>query len=428
MLNEENTQVPGKVQQRRTLPFFNSAFGRLAVIVALAATPFGTLEFLLPLYARALGGSPTLIGVLVGLGAAVGVVIRPLAGWLADRGRAPLLLQGGVLALGIGLGCWMLASDLWLLIVGRVGVSLGLACLGLATQMLVVGLAGATQRASAFGRITAAAAIGHVIGAVITGVLLILWDAETQLEVRALLLALNLPISLPQAMGRVTALHLVFSAYTICVGAAFLFTLQPWQQGAPAPTRPRLWRTWRDLAGQSSLRTVILAGLLISIGYSLSVPMILPLLQDRFSAGLGGLAIAYALPGVLYTLAPAPLGRRADRWGHRRAISAGLLVSASVYGLLPLLPALGWTALIWSAEALAYSLYVPALQALLTSVAPQQQRGAAFSLYSIVAALGAVLAAPLGGLLYQHLAPAVPFGLSALALLAASLVIRQLRE
>jgi predicted MFS family arabinose efflux permease len=212
------------------------------------------------------------------------------------------------------------------------------------------------------------------------------------------------------------------------VGAAFLLTLQAWPTGTPPPTRPRLWQTWRELAGQRPLRTVIGAGLLISIGYSLSVPMILPLLQDRFSAGLGGLAIAYALPGVLYTIAPAPLGRRADRWGYRRAVSAGLLVSASVYVMLPLLPALGWTALLWSAEALAYSLYVPALQAMLTAVAPQHQRGAAFSLYSIVAALGAVVAAPVGGTLYQHLAPAVPFGLSALALLAASLIIRQQRE
>lgn len=427
MMNKDKLPTRGRVRTPRTLRFFSSAFGRLLLIILLAATPFGTLEFLLPLYARTLGGTPTLIGVLVGMGAAIGVAVRPLAGWLADRGRAPLLLQIGGLGLVIGLACWTVADSVLVLILGRLAVSVGLACLGLAAQVLVGMLSHSNERGRAFGRITAASALGHIVGAIIAGLVLVLWDGETQREAASLLLALNLRVALPQVMERISALHLVFGAYAVCAIAALGLMLQRWQAPAPALTRTGLWRTWTNLAGQRSLRTVIGVGFLISVGYSLSVPMILPLLQDRFNAGLGGLAVTYAIPGILYSLAPAALGQRADRWGYQRAASLGLLVSASVYGLLPVLPALGWTAVVWCAEALAYSLYVPAMQAMLTAAAPEHQRGAAFSLYSIVAAIGAVVGAPLGGALYQHLAPMVPFGLSTLALFAASMTIRQRR-
>jgi MFS family permease len=94
---------------------------------------------------------------------------------------------------------------------------------------------------------------------------------------------------------------------------------------------------------------------------------------------------------------------------------------------LPLLPSLMWTALVWSVEALAYSLYVPAILALLVDSAPEDERGAAFSLYSVVAGSGAVIAAPLGGWLYQYVAQAAPFLLAAGALIGAGTCLRSQR-
>ena len=404
---------------------FDASFGRLLGVMTLAALPFGTLEFILPLYVLVLGGSPSLIGLLVGVGAATGVLMRPLAGWLADRGRIGLVLHGGAVSLMFGMGCWALTSDSRVLLLGRVAVSAGIAGLGLAAQILVAALVAPHQRAAGFGRLAAASAVGHIIGAIIAVFVLVLWDAETQHEAQTMLLGLNISVRLPVPLDRIDAIHLLFGAFALGMGAALLLTVGRWPRTTNITQQVSFTQTWRSVAQNPALRRLIAVGLLISIGYSLAVPMILPLLQDTFDAGLGALAIAYAIPGVLYAAAPATLGRLADRWGRRRAATVGIWMSAAVYTLLPILPALMWVAVVWSAEALAYSLYVPALQALLVDAAPEQERGATFGLYSVVAGLGAVVAAPLGGVLYQYIAPEAPFLLSALTLLGAGVVVRR---
>jgi MFS family permease len=426
MKTEQPAARGSRVRVGRTLFFFTSPLRRLLTIMALTALPFGTLELLLPLYTRVLGGSPSFIGLLTGLGAATVVLVRPLAGRLADQGRVPLVVSSGAALLMLGLGCWALAVDRSLLLAGRVAVSAGSACLGLGAQMLVASLVDPAQRGGGFGRLTAAAALGHVAGAVLAALVLVAWDSETQREVRSTLLALNLHFPLPIPMGRIDATHVLFGVYAGLTAVAWLLALPRWPGRSNPPDQSRqVLRSWQRALRQPAVRRVIGAGLLISIGYSMAVPMILPLFQDTFDAGLAGLAIAYAIPGILYAAAPATLGRYADRWGRQRSARLGIWVSATVYMALPLLPSLMWTALVWSVEALAYSLYVPAILALLVDSAPEDERGAAFSLYSVVAGSGAVIAAPLGGWLYQYVAPVAPFLLAAGALIGAGTCLRR---
>ncbi len=385
----------------------------------LGALPFGTLDFFIPLYVQTVSASPTLIGVTVGAGSAMVLLIRPLAGWLIDQGRYQLVLRGAVLALLAGLLAWSSAVAWPQVLLGRLGLAAGINGLVLAAHVFVAARRG--SYGSEYGQITAATAIGNAIGAVLAAILLVLFDPEIQTELAAQLGAYT--PSLPAPLGRLSTFHLIYGVYA---GAAALALLYTWR--LPQPVRQvqkqRLWRVWQGLLQRQAIRQLVLVGLLIQVAYSLAVPMIIPLLQERYRAGLGGLAIAYLIPGLIYTFAPGPLGRLADRLGHRRAGRLGIAISASVYVLLPLLAALPLAAVIWSVEALAYSLYVPALLALLARHAPEQEYGASFSLYSVVAASGAVVAAPLGGWLYEHAAPALPFLLAALAFVGASALLR----
>jgi len=86
-----------------------------------------------------------------------------------------------------------------------------------------------------------------------------------------------------------------------------------------------------------------------------------------------------------------------------------------VYLAIPISPQLAITAAFWAFEALAWSFYVPALEALLAESVIPQQRGTALAIYGASGALTATVAAPLGARLYSHWI-AAPFLFSALCL------------
>ena len=77
---------------------------------------FFLLLSVLPLYARALGVADGAIGVVMGAFALSAMVLRPWAGWAADRyGRRPLMLAGSLL--------FVLASPAYALAAGAAGLT-----------------------------------------------------------------------------------------------------------------------------------------------------------------------------------------------------------------------------------------------------------------------------------------------------------------
>lgn len=391
---------------------------RVAWVMAWAAWPFGTLELFLPLYARALGADSLLLGWLASIGTAAALVARPLAALLADRGAWRLTASLALGTLISGLGIWAIATNTAMLLIGRALCGAGIASLGLAAQVILSATTKPAERGAAFGRLTAAQALGFALGAVIGGAVIGLWDSATQAEARTLLPAFPWPT--PQE--RTVAFGWVYGIYA---GAALVAAFGLWgmQTGQPPQTQPRLLASWRSLWGRKQFRSVLWAGLLLDIAYGFAVPQLIPLLEERFMAGLVGLGIAYAIPGVIYAIGPGLLGTHADRLGHRRAASLGLRISAGVYAGLPFVPGLAWAGLLWCGEAIAYSLFIPALLALLSAEIADHERGAAFSLYTVVSNLGIIVAAPIGGAIYDQGLGWLPFTLAALALLGASIVL-----
>src|SRR4051794_9090657 len=81
------------------MPLFTAAFVALSVAELAYFTAFGLLIPVVPLFAAdVLGAGTTGVGVAVGAFSVMALLLRPLAGRLADRhGRRPVLVAGGLL-------------------------------------------------------------------------------------------------------------------------------------------------------------------------------------------------------------------------------------------------------------------------------------------------------------------------------------------
>ena len=384
------------------------------------ALPFGTLDVVLPWYVLAVGGTTTQIGLIGGAAAATTLVVRPLAGSWLGRGAVKLVLVLGLSAVCLGLGIWSIANHWSIILLGRIWTAGGMSSIVLAAQVIIAG--SPEHGGRNFGFLTSALFVSAAIGSILAGILLVLFDRETQTTVLELSQQAGINLRLPTPVATRIALQRLFVVYTVAalVGYGYIRHIQVGPQTQPI----RLRQAWRELVAQAQIRHLIAVQLLLRCGYSMTIPLLIVLLNDRFGLNLINFAIAYAIPGVLYVLLPARLGRVADRIGYPKAIQIGLFTSACVYGLLPWLPHIQAVSGIWIAEACAYGLYAPAFLALIARRVTISHHGAIFSLNNVVADVGALIAAPTGGLLYAFVAPWAPFSLAALAFCGAALIIK----
>ncbi|WP_110513646.1 MFS transporter [Herpetosiphon llansteffanensis] len=410
-LNQQPTQSAAQFAQALRWPL---------IIKLLISLHVGVGDFLLPLYVQALGGSPQVIGNLVGLGAAFGVLARLSLSWLADRGIIRLLLRISLLALASGFAIWSFADSSTWLLPGQALLAMGRAGSTICLSLLIAQLTSPGQRGSGYGRLTMASSIATIIGSIIVGIGFIGWDLETRQQLQQFSWLNSIVSQLPTPIPRTALFHGIYSVFSSSVVLAGIFSLRSWPHALVAK-RGTIETPWRSVLRQPSIRNLLLAQSCISAAYSASIPMTVPLLTNRFGASVAAVAVAYIVPGIIYALFPARLGRIADQIGYRRAATLGLGVSMLVYLALPISPQLAITAILWACEALAWSCYVPALEALLAESVISQQRGTALAIYGIAGALTATVAAPLGASLFSRL-PAAPFLFSALCLGMAAMI------
>ena len=118
----------------------------------------------LPLYARTLGIPESQIGFIIGLFAVSSMVVKPVAGWAADRwGRKPLMLAGAALfACSSALYGW--SVTLGALIAVRVVHGVGMGLFPAASASMVSDLAPAARRGEAMGLWGAAGNVALALG------------------------------------------------------------------------------------------------------------------------------------------------------------------------------------------------------------------------------------------------------------------------
>ena len=203
---------------------------------------FFLLLAVLPLYARAVGVGDRAIGGVLGAFAFASMLMRPWAGWAADRhGRRPLMLAGGLVFVVASLAYNVTAGAFGLLAV-RVLHGCGMGLYPTAASAVVADLAPPDRRGAVMGTFGAAAniamALGPIAGIAITdrlGFVSVFWLAGCVAAV-AVLLTRRLPETArrrekipftPGAMVSVEALVPSAVLFLVMLGYGALVTFLP---------------------------------------------------------------------------------------------------------------------------------------------------------------------------------------------------------
>lgn len=283
-------------------------------VLLLAATSFladvsgEMLMAVLPFLLVAQGATGLGVGLVAGLADAVGHLVKPLAGRVADRTarRKPLIVAGYVTPalarVGIALsGTWGLS----LLFRGLDRVGKGLR--SGPRDALLAESAPPEQRGRAFGLHRAADTAGAFVGVLLALLAVTVWGASAATVVLAGALV-GLGTLAPLAFVREDAPH------------------------APGRAKELL-----EPASPSYLRFLLVAGL-FALG---NVSYLFFLLRAAEAVGGEAGAIAlYLLFNLVYFLAAYPAGHLADRWGKPRVLLAGWLLFALASALFLLPPSL----------------------------------------------------------------------------------------
>ena len=322
------------------------------------ATGFFYLSFYLilpvmPLYVAGLGGTSSQIGLIIGLFAAMAMVMRPPAGWLIDtRGTRPILLVGMAIFLLASLG-YIAAQSVQPILALRLFHGIGMGLFPTAATVVIAELAPARRRGEAMGWFGITNSLGLILG----------------------------PVVGPAVAGRVgfPALFLL-AAGVAGLGMACIFLV-------PAAERParrsRLPRPGDLFSPAAVLPSLIL--LLLYIPYGTVVAFI-PLVAT--SRGLENPGLFYTVFAAAMLLVRAKAGEISDRRGRAAAIVPGMIVTGLSFLVLGLTNGPAGVLTGGAVLGLGFGCAQPALMAFTTDRVPPAERGKAMGTFYTAWELG----------------------------------------
>ncbi|MDR7486120.1 MAG: MFS transporter [Armatimonadota bacterium] len=335
------------------------AFARLWAVVLLVSFAFHLVTASLPFYATRLGADEAVVGLLIGLIAAVALISRPLAGLWIDAGAgAAALVTGLVLYALCALGYWLAPSVPALLgFRALTGVAVGF--YGTASQALTVALVPVARRAEALSLY--AAAVGIAQG-----------------------LAPSAGIALAAAAG--------FPAlFVTCAGVSTAGAVLAWPLRRVS-ARPQAGAVRRIFHRGVVVPGLLLVALHVTFGANIAL---LPLHAGRRGLPNPGLVLVTHALGLF--AAQAIAGRASDRLGRIAVIAPALALAAAGMWTTALVG--GWALLAAAAlSGMALGAGQPSIVALGADLVREEERGAALGTMGIFHEIGIVAGAVGGGI------------------------------
>ncbi|HMZ81016.1 MAG TPA: MFS transporter [Acidobacteriota bacterium] len=348
-----------------------------------------------PLFLKSLGASTVLIGALEGFVEFISGLLKGYFGALSDRkgSRAGFVRAGYALsALAKPLpGLWTAVGGV---VTGRIVDRLGKGMRSAPRDALLASYGGKKSQGAVFGFHRAMDTLGAALGPLLALGFLVLYPNAF----RELYLLAFIP-SILAVVATFFVSEVPFTPKSDTKPFAPFAVFSYWHASPPAYKRIVIGLTLFALVNSSDVFLILKAG---KVGFSTA-------------AAIGG----YVFYNLVYALAAYPLGVLADSFGKRRVLVSGLILYAAVYVGFALLTQ-SWHA--WVLFAL-YGLYAAATEGIakawIADLVPNEDRGKAIGLQTMLASFGTLVASLMAGVLWDYVSPSAPFWLAAVGAIAA---------
>lgn len=376
---------------------------RLAVLIATSAVDmigFAMVLPLLPFYALKLRATPEVIGLLIASFSVAQLATAPLWGRVSDRyGRRPALLAG-LIASAIAYVVFAYANSVWLLLASRVIQGAGGGTTGVA-QAYVADSIGPRDRAQALGWLSAATALGVMLGPVVGS------------------LAAGLG---PAAPGLIAA-----GLCVVNVAFAARWLPESRRPGAGPARTPVLRAIGRVVSQPGSavprLIWIYGAGML---GFTAMTSVLALFLEGRFGVTEKTIGYFFFYVGVLsLVMRSLLLGPIVNRIGERGAMRAGTVLLGLGLVAYPFASSLWVLAAIIPFVPIGTALLFPATTALVSHLTEPAELGTTMGVAQTFAGMARVAAPLLATSAYQRFGDGMPFfGAAAIVVLVGVLAFR----
>ena len=309
-------------------------------------------------------------GLLVATGSMAGIVIAPVAGFLADRFGRRIVLTVCLGVFGVFGGLAAIAPTFEILLLARFSQGVGSAALVNLAVVLIGDNWTGGERTRLIGRNSAVLTIGLASIPFLSGV-----------------------------VTEATSWRVAFGLYTIALGtaAAAWVVLDDRRPAIPKQVREQFGEALVVLK-RPILRASILAGFLVFIAiFGLFLTVFPVHLAEEFGMGAGGRGLVISLPAVTATLASFNLGRMRGLMSARTVVimsSAALMVAYVTIGLTTTLGVVVAATLVYGASE---GFFIPMLQDLNMEDAPDEHRAVVIAVWVGFARLGQTIGPLLAG-------------------------------
>ena len=335
-------------------------------------TLFGVFYLLLPvvpLYIIELGGSPSTVGLIMGLMAPVAALGAPLYGLGVDRWSRKGMVAVGLAINGLGAVILPLITMPWLLLLPDLVRRIGTGAAGTGTRTAIVDISPENRRGEGLATFTTAHNLGTAIMP-LAGVALMGWAGI-------------LPVAV--ASGALTALGLLGLIW-VRETRPSRPTSKPAAESQERGARAGL--LYRTVTPEAWMPAVVL--LLFVVAFFGSLAFVSVLAQER---GIGGFSIFFTVYGITVLGSRLVVGRLSDIYGRGTVIVPCLLLGIVAMVLLATANSLPMLLVAAVTLAVGWGSAFPTLLTLATDWSPSDRYGTTMAMMSAFFALGTAVGA-----------------------------------
>ncbi|MNO18970.1 putative glycolipid permease LtaA [compost metagenome] len=173
----------------------------------------------------------------------------------------------------------------------------------------------------------------------------------------------------------------------------------------------------RQIGSKLTQMKPLVPGMIVqTLAAGLLVPVLPSFASEYLALDYSGYSIVLMAGGCMTVLLLIPMGRLADKWGHKWLLIAGFGVLAACLGLLIYSRQMFSTMLLAVCLGAAYAAVLPAWNAILSHFVPDEQKATGWGVLSGIEGIGVILGPILGGWMAESFDVTVTVGISAMLL------------